>query len=186
MKRRVIIVTDGDEMAQKAVEKATSNIGGCTISYSAGNPTPLMPSEVLDMIKDADHDPVVVMVDDCGESGIGKGEKIIKAIADDPGIEIMGVVAVASNTFDGEGIDVDFSVNEAGEIVENAVDKYGVEKTDKTVKGDTLSILKTLNVPVIVGMGDCGKMNYKDSIDMGAPVTTKAFREIIKRSRSKI
>jgi stage V sporulation protein AE len=35
---------------------------------------------------------------------------------------------------------------------------------------------------VIVGIGDPGKMNGRDCIDKGAPIITKALKEIIERS----
>ena len=50
-KRRIIIVTDGDGFARRAVETATTNIGGRCISRSAGNPTPIRGKEIVDFIK---------------------------------------------------------------------------------------------------------------------------------------
>lgn len=41
LKRKVILVTDGDLVAKKAVETASRNIGARCISCSAGNPTRL-------------------------------------------------------------------------------------------------------------------------------------------------
>lgn len=39
-----------------------------------------------------------------------------------------------------------------------------------------------IKVPVVIGIGDSGKMNGKDGCDIGAPIITKAMREIINRS----
>lgn len=46
-KRRVILVTDGDGIAKKAVETAALRIGGRCISKSAGNPTPLSGKKII-------------------------------------------------------------------------------------------------------------------------------------------
>ncbi len=181
MKRKVIIVTDGDNIAKGAVETATTNIGGRSISRSAGNPTPLDGYEMIEMIKQAEKDPVVVMVDDCGNPGRGEGERIIKTIAEHSEIELLGVVAVASNTRDEEGVRVDASITNQSSVTEKAVDKQGNEKADNVVIGDTLSILKDLKVPVIIGLGDPGKMDYEDKVESGAPITTKALQEILSR-----
>jgi len=182
VKKRVIIVTDGDEVAKKAVEVAARNIGGRTISRSAGNPTPLTGKELIGMIGKSAGDPVVVMVDDCGDPGEGEGEAIIKQIYESPDIDLLGVVAVASNTADGDGVRVDGSVTRQGALTANAVDKHGDEKQDKVVAGDTLGILKGLNIPVVIGLGDPGKMYFSDTPEAGAPLTTKALQEIISRS----
>lgn len=179
MKRKVIIVTDGDDVAKKAIEIAARNIGGRTISASTGNPTPLSGSEIVELIKQAANDPVVVMVDDNGDPGRGWGERAMKAIASHPDIQLLGVIAVASNTEGDEGIEVDISITKEGEISHTGVDKDGVAKDDNHINGDTLSVLKELKVPIIVGMGDVGKMNYQDDIQKGAPLTTKALKKIL-------
>lgn len=186
MKRKVIIVTDGDDIAKRAVEIAAKNIGGRSISRSSGNPTPLTSYEVINFIKQAANDPVVVMVDDCGDPGRGTGEIILKAIVEHSDIEVLGVVAVASNTKDEEGVDVDESVSKEGKFVNKAVDKSGAEKGNNRMIGDTLSILSELNIPVIIGLGDPGKMGYKDDIEKGAPLTTKALQRVIENSGYKL
>jgi len=38
---------------------------------------------------------------------------------------------------------------------------------------------------VIVGIGDPGKMDFYDSIEKGAPITTKALQEVLKRSAAR-
>ena len=75
MKKRVIIVTDGDKIAKRAVETAATNIGGRSISLSWGNPTTLSGRDIIDLINTAKYDPVVVMVDDRGNAGMGSGEQ---------------------------------------------------------------------------------------------------------------
>lgn len=181
-KRRVILVTDGDGIARKAVETAALRIGGRCISKSAGNPTPMSGRSILDMIRQAPYDPVVVMVDDKGHTGMGKGETVIREIADSQEVEILGAIAVASNTEGVIGVSVDFSITKDGNIIESTVDKYGNKSEGRKIKGDTVDILGSLDIPVIVGIGDPGKMGGKDCCDKGAPIITKAMKEIMERS----
>ena len=181
-KRKVILVTDGDRVARKAVEVAAANIGGRCISASAGNPTELEGREIVELIKKAHHDPVVVMVDDRGEKGMGYGEKAMDGIMKDEGINILGVVAVSSNGRDCNGLNITCSITKEGKIVESAVDKYGNDTGSNQICGDTLSILKNKKGIVIVGIGDPGKMDYNDEAERGAPITTKALEEVIRRS----
>src|SRR5690554_3831915 len=101
-RRKVIIITDGDNIAKRAAETAAARVGGRCISQSAGNPTPLTGDEIIEMIKQAPAEPVVVMVDDRGKPGLGEGEQVIKSLAGAEGIEIIGVIAAASNTQDVE------------------------------------------------------------------------------------
>lgn len=181
-RRRVILVTDGDGVARKAVEAAALRIGGRCISKSAGNPTPMSGGSIVELIKQTPYDPVVVMVDDKGHTGMGKGEKAIRDIAESPDVEILGVIAVASNTEGVKGVRIDFSVTKDGNIVENIVDKFGNIAGGEKINGDTVDILESIAVPIIVGIGDPGKMNGKDGCDKGAPIITKAMKEIIERS----
>ena len=97
-KRKVIVVTDGDEIARKTVEVAAEKVGGCCISASAGNPTPISGEKIVELIKTADKDPVLVMLDDKGCRDKGKGEMALEYIAKSPEVELIGVIAVASNT----------------------------------------------------------------------------------------
>lgn len=180
MKRKVILVTDGDICAQKAVELAAQNIGGRCISKSAGNPTILSGSEIVECIKNAKYDPVVVMVDDRGDIHTGAGEAAMEFIINSPEIDVLGVIAVASNTKDVKGIKINYSVDKKGNIIKKAVDKNGEKKLDKVLKGDTLDILNTEKVPLIVGIGDPGKMQGCDKFEIGAPIITKAMEEILK------
>lgn len=182
-KRQVILVTDGDTVAQQAVEVATRNIGGRCISASAGNPTLLKGDKIVELVKQAPHNPVVVMVDDRGQKGIGAGEEAMRVILDDSTISVLGVVAVSSNGKDCNGVPVSCSITKEGTVIEGAVDKYGNNIGQKTICGDTLSILSRERNLVIVGIGDPGKMDFEDEALKGAPITTKALQEVIRRSR---
>ena len=56
-RRRVILITDGDEYARKSLEIVAKEIGGRCISSSHGNPSVLSGPEIIKQIKKADHDP---------------------------------------------------------------------------------------------------------------------------------
>lgn len=180
LRRRIIIVTDGDDIAKHAVEQAARNIGGRCISMSAGNPTVLSGEKIIELIKMAKFDPVVLMVDDRGDIGMGYGEKAMSKIMKDEGIELLGIVAVASNTARAKGVMVDCSIDKYGNVIYKAVDKYGNPKTNRVLKGDTVNTLSNADVKYIVGIGDPGKMDGKDNIAIGAPIITKAMEEILK------
>ncbi len=180
--RRVILVTDGDGIARKAVETAALRIGGRCISRSAGNPTPRSGKNILELIKQTPYDPVVVMVDDKGNTGTGNGEMVMKEIAESKDVEVLGVIAVASNTEGVKGTSVDFSITRDGSIIYDTVDKYGKKADGKKINGDTVDILDSIKVPLIIGVGDPGKMNGRDCCDKGAPILTKAMKEIMARS----
>jgi stage V sporulation protein AE len=182
-KRQVILVTDGDTVAQQAIEVATTNIGGRCISASAGNPTVLKGVQLIELVKQAAHDPVVVMVDDRGKKGIGAGEEAMRVILGDKSIGVLGVVAVSSNGKDCNGVPVSCSITKDGSIIEGAVDKYGNNIGQRNICGDTLSVLTGEKNLVIVGIGDPGKMDFKDDAEKGAPITTMALQEVIKRSK---
>jgi len=180
-KRKVILVTDGDAVARSAVELATYKIGGRCITASWGNPTILNGEEILNLIKISPYDPVVVMVDDKGTKGKGKGEMAMEMIINDDSIEILGVVAVSSNGNDCKGVPITCSITKDGEIIEDGVDKYGNRRWGAKICGDTLSVLKDLNDIIIVGIGDPGKMDFNDEITKGSPITTMALKEVLKR-----
>lgn len=183
-KRKVIIVTDADRAACRTVETAARKIGARCISLSAGNPTPITGEQAVQLIKMAEHDPVVLMVDDRGKRGQGKGEKVLEYVARHSEIEVLGAVAVASNTRFTEGVRVTESVTCQGKIVDGPVDKCGnLERAgNQLLEGDTVDILSQLNIPVIIGTGDTGKMDFADDYAKGAPITTKALKEILNRS----
>ncbi len=185
-KVRIIIVTDGDRCAQHVVENIAAELGLRCISASGGNPTPISGREIVDLVKTVPHDPVLVMFDDRGRRDKGKGETAMEYVASHPDIEVLGAVAVASNTTGIQGVAADACISGDGQVVDNAVDKYGEEKVtgrDRTiVNGDTVDVLNEVDVPVIIGVGDIGKMDKADDIRRGAPVTRKAIEEILKRS----
>lgn len=181
--RKVIIVTDGDSSAKKAVEVAARNIGARCISSSWGNPTKLSGKEIARRILETPHDPVVVMVDDRGEQGEGAGERVIHYLANHPDISILGVLAVASNTEHLDSIEVKQSVTDQGKVIDRPVDKNGRPcSKEYGLRGDTVEVLKDLNIPVIIGIGDIGKMYGADNVLHGAPITTKALQEVLNRS----
>ncbi|HOQ36353.1 MAG TPA: stage V sporulation protein AE [Acetivibrio sp.] len=184
-KKRVIFVTDGDMVAMRAVEIATANIGGSCISASAGNPTILTGDEIVELIKRAEHDPVVVMVDDRGYKGKGKGETAMEIIMNHDCIETLGVLAVSSRGKDCIKHKVTCSVTREGKVIEGTVDKNGNESRKDIICGDTLSILREHDDLVIVGIGDPGKMIFNDEIEKGAPITTIALKEVLKRSAAR-
>jgi stage V sporulation protein AE len=142
--------------------------------------------EIVRLLKQVHHDPVLVMFDDKGKPEKGRGEIALEYVALHPDIEVLGAVAVASNTTGIDGIEADACIACNGEIVEYPVDKYGEIKAVCTqrpvITGDTVDVLNTLNIPVIIGIGDIGKMDRADDICHGAPVTRKAIEEILKRS----
>ncbi|KAB3532792.1 stage V sporulation protein AE [Alkaliphilus pronyensis] len=186
-KRKVIIITDGDRCAQKTIEMAVGQIGGRCISKSGGNPTPLSGAEIVNLVKEAKNDPVVVMTDDEGNENTGIGERALQKLLTDDEIEVMGIIAVASNTEEVEGVHVDFSIDENGSLIENAVDKNGVATSLKVLYGDTVDIIeKCPKPPIIVGLGDIGKMNGKDDRRIGAPILTKALKVIMEGSSNRV
>ena len=180
--RKVILVTDGDKIAQKAVEAAVRKIGGRCISRSAGNPTPIDGDKIVDLVMVAKHDPVVIMVDDIGHPGKGKGEDALDVLLSHQDIKVIGIVAVASNTEGVDGINVDFSIDCNGKTVNNAVDKNGRETNEKILYGDTVDVINNYTIPIVVGIGDIGKMKGNDDCKKGAPILTKALTEILNRS----
>ncbi len=181
-KRKVILVTDGDTIARKAVEAAARNVGARCISRSAGNPTTKSGEELVELIKTAPQDPVVVMLDDRGHNGAGRGEAAMAYIAGHPEIQVIGVLAVASNTAHTNGCTVDLSVSRDGEVITEAVDKLG-RPGKNLLEGDTVEILDKLDIPLVVGIGDIGKMDGADDIKKGAPLTTKALQSILANDR---
>lgn len=179
LKRKVIIVTDGDRMARKAVEIAAKNIHGRCISMSSGNPTSLSGSDIIRLIKIAKNDPVIVMVDDRGNTGKGKGEKAMEYIIKSNEVEVMGIIAVASNTSGGRGVEVNLSIDKFGDLANCAVDKYGNKLNNKILRGDTVNTINNYSRLFAVGIGDPGKMDDLDSIEIGAPIVTRAMEKII-------
>lgn len=179
--RKIIIISDGDIVAKKVIEKTAKTLGARCISSSGGNPTQLNGEEIVEMILQTPFDPVLVMFDDNGHQNTGKGEKAMEYIAKHPDIEVIGAIAVASNTKFVDGITIDFSVDRNGKIVKSAVNKDGeAVKGSLKIYGDTVDILERLDIPVIVGIGDIGKMDGHDHIENGSQVTHKAVQTILK------
>jgi len=183
-KRKVIVITDGDNVAKNAVELVAKKVGGRCISASAGNPTPLSGAQIVELVKLTPYDPVFIMLDDKGNVGKGKGEEALEYILQCPEVEVLGVVAVASDTCGTQGVKVDFSVTKDGCVVQQAVDKQGNLKTVKPqiLEGDTVDVINKADVPVVVGTGDIGKMEGNDTLGKQSPVTLKAVEEILIRS----
>lgn len=182
MKKKVIVVTDGDNVAKKAIEKATQQMGGRCISASSGNPTRLTGQQIASLIHKSKGDPIVVMVDDRGQAGTGQGEQVTEYLANHPDIEIIGALAVASNSPYVEGIHPEASILNTGKIVEGAVDKDGMKASQDLIFGDTVENLEKLGIEHIIGIGDIGKMHGKDDITKGVPITVKALQEILGRN----
>ncbi|MCL6638633.1 MAG: stage V sporulation protein AE [Firmicutes bacterium] len=181
--KKVIVVTDGDRVARRAVETASRNIGARCISCSAGNPTPLDGPALVEMIKKAPRDPVVVMLDDRGCRGTGRGEAALRYLCGHPEVEVLGVLAVASNTENVNGCTVDASIARNGLLVDGPVDKHGRRECfDSLQRGDTVEMIDSLNLPLVIGIGDIGKMDGADEVGKGAPLTTRALRIILERS----
>lgn len=180
-KRQVILITDGDQVAQQAIEIAAKKVGGRCISRSAGNPTLLTGEEIVQFVLSADHDPVLVMFDDCGVNYEGKGEQALRYVATHPQIDVIGAIAVASNSRSKQGTPVHMALDWNGNIISDGVSKEGSPNHHDHLRifGDTVEILNAVQVPLIVGVGDIGKMRKHDMAEMGAPVTTKAVKLII-------
>ncbi|MDR4888787.1 stage V sporulation protein AE [Fredinandcohnia sp. QZ13] len=182
-RRKVILVTDGDEYAKKTLEYIAKEVGGRCISKSQGNPTTLTGKEMVEYVLETPYDPVFVMFDDSGLLGEGMGEHALKYVANHPKIEVLGVIAVASKTHQTEWTKVDISIDRDGNLTEYGVDKSGLPEYDVgRINGDTVYCLDSLDVPIIVGIGDIGKMARKDDIKIGAPITRKAVDLILERS----
>lgn len=183
-RKRVIIITDGDDYARKAVEIVAQEIGGCCISMSHGNPTVLSGKEIVNLILKASKEPILVMFDDSGIVGEGYGEQALSYVANHSEIEVLGVLAVAAKTNQAEWTRIDVSVDRRGELTPYGVDKNGEPELEiGRLYGDTVYSLDKLHIPVVVGIGDVGKMSGLDSYEIGAPITRKAVELILERSR---
>ena len=182
-KRNIIIITDGDEYAKRTIEHVAKEIGGRCISASYGNPSRISGPDLIKLIQSAAHDPVLVMFDDSGLVGEGTGERVMKYVAEHPGIHLLGIIAVASKTKQAEWTKVDVCVDREGNLTEFGVDKFGVPEMDvKRINGDTVYCIDSIQAPIVVGIGDIGKMAKFDDISIGSPVTLSAVRLILERS----
>ncbi|KXG11135.1 hypothetical protein AT864_00218 [Anoxybacillus sp. P3H1B] len=184
-KRRVIIVTDGDDFAWRTIQHIAKEIGGRCISRSRGNPSKLTGEQLVELILQTPYDPVFVMFDDCGAVGEGAGEQALKYVATHKQIEVMGAIAVASNTHQNEWTKVHVSIDRNGKLTERGVDKEGIQEMELgRINGDTVYCLEQLPIPIIVGIGDIGKMGYRDHVKYGSPITKKAVEVILERSEN--
>ena len=182
-RRRVIIITDGDDYARRACELAAEAVGGRCISMSHGNPTKLTGKEIVHLIKQAANDPVLVMFDDSGIVGEGAGETALKYVATHRDIEVLGIIAVAAKSRHEEWSKIDVSIDRDGNLTPYGVDKYGIPELELgRINGDTVYCLDELKVPIIVGIGDVGKMAGHDDKSKGSPITKKAVELILERS----
>lgn len=179
-RKKVIILTDGDETAYRALAVACESLPCHPLKASVGNPTPLSGKELVNAVVDVPAEPVVVMVDDRGDVGRGPGEEALNTLLDAEELEVLGVIAVAANSHPVHGVQVDLSVNQYGKVVHQAVDKSGRGESSDTLKGDTVDVLAGYSGP-IVGLGDPGKMQGHDAIDQGVPATRRALEEILRR-----
>ncbi len=178
-RRRVIVVTDGDRVAARALAIAARRTGCSFVAQSRGNPTRLSGVELVRWIEQAPRDPVIVMLDDNGDPAEAAGESALRVIHAHPSVEVAAILAVASRTDGVRGTPVDFSVDRTGRRVDRAVDKEGREIDSYLIAGDTVDALRGMDVPLIVGIGDIGKMNGLDAPARGAPVTTSAVEWVL-------
>ena len=183
---RIIAVTDGDHVAQRAVQAAGHALGLRTISRSAGNPTLLSGQQILALAKEAPWDPVIVMVDDHGDPRYGMGERALEFLMESPECDVVGVIAVASDTPTAKGTAVHFSIDCGGAVVHWPVNKFGEVMHHSRLKGDTVDLLSYHAGPLVVGIGDIGKMHGCDSFGRGVPITTRAIAEILRRRKIQI
>lgn len=175
-------------MARQAVEMACRQVNAYPLTLTTGNPTQLNAESVLFLIKSAPRDPVVVMVDDGGRVGEGPGEAVLsELLAAKDEIEVLGVVAVASDTHVDRGAKVEKSWDNQGLEWIGPVDKRGLrEKPEHVyVEGDTAELLFLKEGIMVVGCGDLGKMNDGDSLAAGAKITTKCLKSIIDEANRK-
>ncbi|KGX85972.1 stage V sporulation protein AE [Pontibacillus litoralis] len=181
-KKKVIIITDGDEYARKVIQHVSSEIGGTCLAELATNPTTATIHQFTAAINSAKEEPIYVLLDDAGIPGIGAGETILMHLAQNSSVDIIGAVAVASHTKYQEWTRFDFAINGDGELIPNGVDKEGIPEFEfGRISGDTVYCLDQLHIPTIVAIGDIGKMRGKDDVKHGSPITRKAIELILER-----
>jgi stage V sporulation protein AE len=185
LKTRVILVTDGDSIAQAAVAQACINLNLYPVLASGGNPTPLAGPGLAYEIRNAPFEPVVVMLDDRGKKGRGNGERALEYLLKSDEFDVLGVVAVASNTSTRRGVAVDESVDLGGMVTSRPVDKHGKPEPrgNRFLEGDTVEVLRRYPGIKVVGCGDLGKMGGRDNPDQGAAVTTRCLQELLDQSK---
>lgn len=185
LKKRVILITDGDDSAKAAVEQVARSLDVHLVAESGGNPSKVPGDELIKLIKKSNKETTLVLFDDCGYPDEGPGESVLVEVVNSPDIEILGAIAVASESFSHEWTRVDVSIDRNGVLTEYGVDKGGIIDTEVgRIRGDTVSVLDQLPIPLIVGVGDLGKMGGHDSIEKGAPITKLAVELILERSEN--
>ncbi|MFP7493743.1 stage V sporulation protein AE [Terribacillus saccharophilus] len=183
--KRVILITDGDAYAKRTIDFLAEKLGGTSLSYLADNPMTVSAEVMKDAIHGAAAEPVYVLLDDGGVPGIGNGERLLQSIAADPAINVIGALAVAAHTQNREWSRVSFSIDQDGELQPYGVDKEGVITEEiGRINGDTVYLLDQLNLPLVIAIGDIGKMHGKDAIEIGSPITERALRMILEREGS--
>lgn len=157
--RKVIFITDGDLAAKKVLECLAVELNCRVIGASYGNPTTINAEVLASFVLAAPDVPILVMFDDCGIRDYGPGENAMRYLASHPEIEVIGAVAVASQTHAKEWTHVDVSIDRFGHRTAYGVDKEGLPDLEiGRINGDTVSVLDQLNLPCVVGIGDIGKM----------------------------
>ncbi|MDC3415426.1 stage V sporulation protein AE [Aquibacillus salsiterrae] len=180
--KKVIIITDGDEYARKTIDYLANQLGGTSLSELTNNPSKVPPEKVLQAVHEAKQEPVYVLIDDAGVQGVGFGEKILSSLAEDPKIEIIGAIAVAAHTKNMEWCRFTFAIDNEGNQIPYGVDKKGIPIPEVgRINGDTIYLLDQLDLPLVIAIGDIGKMDGKDDIKKGSPVTRKALEIIFER-----
>ncbi|TDQ41595.1 stage V sporulation protein AE [Aureibacillus halotolerans] len=183
--KNVIFVTDGDEYAERNLVFAAKTFNAECLLQSRGNPSLRTGKQLLDDIQKSNSDLLFLMFDDCGSTGTGPGEMAMLEIAADPSVKLLGVVAVASKTRKGGGewTLVNVSIDRYGELTQHSIDKSGVQDIEiGRIHGDTVDCLQKLPTNLIVGIGDIGKMDGRDDVKKGAPITCLAISTILERS----
>jgi stage V sporulation protein AE len=184
--KRVILITDGDAYAKRTIDYLAKKIGGTSLSYLADNPMTVEAKAMVEAIHAAEAEPVYVLLDDGGVPGVGSGEMLLQTISDDPEINVIGALAVAAHTQNREWSRVNFSIDQDGELQPFGVDKEGVITEEiGRINGDTVYLLDQLDIPLVVAIGDIGKMHGKDAIEIGSPITEQALRIILEREGSR-
>jgi stage V sporulation protein AE len=178
-KKQVIVITDGDHTAYRAVAEACEGLGLDPVDATEGNPTPIQGQALLQAIYHASGNPVVAMVDDRGSAKKGRGERDLGTILDAEELDVLGVIAVAANTPGVKGVVPDLSIDHDAERVSEAVDKQG-NASGHVLRGDTVDVLRNYPDVTVIGLGDPGKMGGDDAVGQGAPVTAQALKTILR------
>jgi stage V sporulation protein AE len=178
--KQVIVVTDGDKTAYEAISRACKTLGLQPVRATRGNPTPIQGQSLIHAIEQTAGNPVVAMVDDRGDAGVGPGERDLKTILESDSLKVLGVVAVAANTRGVRGVIPEVSIDHDAQLVSEAVNKAGNE-SGHVLHGDTVDVLRQYPEVLVVGLGDPGKMGGGDAASKGAPATEEALKTILSR-----